>query len=69
MVNRSERSNAFEFVALSALRAHQLLAGCVPTLQGEHTVATMAQMEVAAGHVIRAADADLVPSGRRPAVS
>jgi hypothetical protein len=49
--------NAYEFCAVSALRAQQLLAGCVPRLEGDHSVATMAQMEVAAGRVARG-DAD-----------
>jgi DNA-directed RNA polymerase subunit K/omega len=47
--------NAYEFVVLAALRAQQLLAGCTPRLAGEHTAATMAQMEVADGLVARAA--------------
>ena len=46
--------NAYEFVTVAALRAKQLLAGCTPRLDGDHGVATMAQMEVAAGRVARA---------------
>ena len=53
MVNRPSHSNAYEFVALSALRAQQLLAGCTPRVDGVHSAATMAQMEVAAGRVTR----------------
>lgn len=53
MVNRPLHINQYEFVALCALRAQQLLAGCVPRLGGDHNAATMAQMEVAAGHVSR----------------
>lgn len=56
MVNRPADANAFEFVALSALRAKQLLAGCVPRVDGTHNAATLAQMEVAAGHVERAGE-------------
>jgi DNA-directed RNA polymerase subunit K/omega len=54
MVNRPVQMNAYEFVVLAALRAQQLLAGCVPRLDGDHSAATMAQMEVAGGHVTRA---------------
>ena len=55
MVTRPIHFNAFEFVALSTLRAQQLLRGCTPRLDGDHSAATMAQMEVAAG---------LIPSER-----
>jgi DNA-directed RNA polymerase subunit K/omega len=61
MVTRPVHLNAYEFVVLSALRAQQLLAGCTPRLEGEHSAATMAQMEVAAGRVTRAAVGDAVP--------
>lgn len=56
MVNRPVHMNPYEFVVVSALRAQQLLAGCTPRLVGDHTPATMAQMEVAGGCVSRAAD-------------
>jgi DNA-directed RNA polymerase subunit K/omega len=46
--------NAYEFVAVAALRAKQLLAGCTPRVGGDHSAATMAQMEVVAGCVARA---------------
>ena len=51
MITRPVHFNAFEFVALSTLRAQQLLMGCTPRLDGDHSAATMAQMEVAAGLV------------------
>ena len=54
MVSRPITFNAYEFVAVAALRAKQLLAGCTPRIDGDHSVATMAQMEVAAGRVARA---------------
>ena len=57
MVARPAHMNAYEFVAVAALRAQQLIAGCTPRLAGEYAVTTMAQMEVAAGRVARAADA------------
>jgi DNA-directed RNA polymerase subunit K/omega len=53
MVNRPRHINAYEFAVLSALRAQQLIAGCVPKVAGTHSAATMAQMEVAAGQVSR----------------
>jgi len=62
MVTRPAHLNAYEFVVVSALRAQQLLAGCTPRLQGDHSAATMAQMEVAAGCVARANDATPKPS-------
>ena len=61
MVTRPAHLNAYEFVALSALRAQQLLAGCTPRLEGEHSAAMMAQMEVAAGFVTRATAAEAGP--------
>ena len=56
MVNRPIDVNPFEFVVVAALRAQQLLAGCVPRLEGPHGAATMAQMEVAGGRVVRTDD-------------
>jgi DNA-directed RNA polymerase subunit K/omega len=54
MVNRPLYINAYEFAVISALRAKQLVAGCVPRVEGLHNAATMAQMEVAEGRVVRA---------------
>ena len=54
MITRPANTNPYEFVVVAALRAQQLLAGCVPRLPGDHGAATMAQMEVAGGHVTRA---------------
>ena len=56
MVSRPTHINAYEFAVLSALRAQQLIAGCVPRVAGTHNAATMAQMEVAAGQVTRSVD-------------
>jgi DNA-directed RNA polymerase subunit K/omega len=56
MVNRPSHINAYEFAVLSALRAQQLIAGCVPRVAGTHNAPTMAQMEVAAGQVCRLVD-------------
>ena len=56
MIARPVQMNAYEFVAVAALRAKQLLAGCTPRLEGDHSPATMAQMEVAAGCVAKSGD-------------
>ena len=61
LVTRPAGVNAYEFIAVCALRAQQLLAGCTPRLPGEHTAMVMAQMEVAAGHVARAEPTDEAP--------
>jgi DNA-directed RNA polymerase subunit K/omega len=53
MVIRPVHLNAYEFVVVSALRAHQLRAGSVPRIAGEYGAATLAQMEVAEGRVTR----------------
>jgi hypothetical protein len=54
MVTRPATVNVYEFIAVSALRTQQLLAGCTPRLPGDHAPMVMAQMEVAAGCVVRA---------------
>jgi DNA-directed RNA polymerase subunit K/omega len=56
MVVRPPSSNAYEFVIVASLRAHQLMGGCVPRVAGEHKLTTKAQMEVAAGRVARLID-------------
>ncbi len=53
MVTRPVALRAYEFVVVSALRAHQLMDGCVPLCEGQHKATTMAQMEVSAGKVVR----------------
>ena len=64
MVVRPAHLNVYEFVVVSALRAQQLLAGCVPRLDGDHSATTMAQMEVAAGCVARSViDTPASPTG------
>jgi DNA-directed RNA polymerase subunit K/omega len=52
----SGRARTYEFAVVSALRAHQLMQGCTPRLDGEHKATRMAQMEVAAGKVARLPD-------------
>jgi DNA-directed RNA polymerase subunit K/omega len=54
LVSRPSQFNAYEFVVIASLRAKQLLSGCVPRVEGDHTASTMAQMEVACGKVGRA---------------
>ena len=53
MIHRSPTSNAFEFVAVAALRTHQLKRGCTQRVPGEHKQTTLAQMEIVAGKVAR----------------
>jgi DNA-directed RNA polymerase subunit K/omega len=56
VVSRPDGSNAFEFVVVSALRAAQLMRGCVPrvAIACKHT--TTAQLEVAAGKVAKVSE-------------
>lgn len=54
MVIRPSQMEAFEFVAVAALRAQQLIRGCTPRLAGAHKATTMAMMELSAGKVARA---------------
>jgi DNA-directed RNA polymerase subunit K/omega len=49
-------TNRYEFAVVSALRAHQLMEGCTPRVDGDHKATTLAQLEVAAGHVARDPD-------------
>ena len=56
MIQRPADTNAFEFVVLSGLRAAQLIRGCTPRVDAGHKLTTTAQLEVATGKVIRAAD-------------
>ena len=53
MIGRPFDSNPYEFVTIASQRAHQLMAGCIPLLTGDHKATTMAQMEVAAGMIGR----------------
>ena len=53
MVLRPPHCNLYEFAVGAGLRAHQLMNGCLPQLEGEHNATTMAQMEVASGKISR----------------
>jgi hypothetical protein len=54
VINRPVGIGVFEFAVLASLRSAQLCRGCVPRVDGDHTVAVTAQMEVACGAVSHA---------------
>ena len=56
VVSRPDGSNAFEFVVVSALRAAQLMRGCVPRVAIAYKHITTAQLEVAAGKVAKVSE-------------
>jgi len=63
-VIRPPRSmGAFQFVALSALRAAQLTRGCRPRVEGTHKAIVTAQMEVAEGKIAEAPPSADGPAG------
>ena len=45
--------NAFEFVTVASARAHQLLRGCTPKVEGSPKPARRALQEVSQGRVTR----------------
>jgi DNA-directed RNA polymerase subunit K/omega len=53
MVQRPPEFALFEFAVLAGLRAGQLARGCVPRVAGADKITITAQMEVAAGKVVR----------------
>jgi len=53
MVQRPTKLAAFEFAVLAGLRAGQLARGCTPRVTCEHKITVTAQLEVAAGKVVR----------------
>ena len=59
MTHRPVGVNAFEFAVVSGLRAAQLTRGCIPRVEGTHKYTVMAQLEVAAGKVVRDVDSVL----------
>jgi len=61
LTRRPPAIGAFEFVVLSALRAAQLMRGCIPKVEGAHKLTTTAQWEVAAGKIVNIYDASLAP--------
>ena len=56
MVRPPPQLSTFEFVILASLRAVQLSRGCTPRVEGAHKRIVIAQLEVASGAVVRAAD-------------
>jgi len=61
VIHRPPHVSAFEFVVLAGLRAAQLKRGCLPRIDGVHKIITTAQIEVAAGKVVRAPALIVVP--------
>jgi hypothetical protein len=61
LTRRPPAIGAFEFVVLSALRAAQLMRGCIPKVEGAHKLTTTAQWEVASGKIVNIYDASLAP--------
>lgn len=59
MTRRPPAIGAFEFVVLSALRAAQLMRGCLPKVEGAHKLTTTAQWEVASGKIVNTYDGNL----------
>jgi DNA-directed RNA polymerase subunit K/omega len=53
MTFRTAEIGGFEFVRLSALRAAQLMQGCIPRVPACHKPTSTAQREVASGKVRR----------------
>jgi hypothetical protein len=51
VIQRPSALGTFEFVVLAALRASQLMRGCLPKVDGAHTIAVTAQLEIAQGKV------------------
>jgi DNA-directed RNA polymerase subunit K/omega len=57
VIHRPTEFSAFEFAVMSGLRAAQLMRGCLPRVQGTHKTIVTAQLEVAEGKIVRAANA------------
>jgi DNA-directed RNA polymerase subunit K/omega len=53
---RPANANRFEFAVVAGLRAHQLTRGSVPRLASAHKATVLAQLEVAAGLIVRDVD-------------
>ena len=51
MIRPPEGMGVFQFVAIAALRAAQLTRGCRPRVDGRHSTAVFAQLEVSEGKV------------------
>jgi DNA-directed RNA polymerase subunit K/omega len=55
---RKPKTNAFELVTVASARAHQLLSGCVPKVEGSAKPARRALEEVVSGAVSRVTTED-----------
>lgn len=53
VVQRPVKIAAFEFAVLAGLRAGQLARGCTPRVSSGRKVTVTAQLEIAAGKVVR----------------
>ena len=53
MVVRPAGTSALEFAVVSGLRAAQLMRGSTPRVAAGHKIITTAQLEVAAGKIVR----------------
>jgi len=62
MIVRPNGMGAFEFVVVAALRAAQLTRGCRPRIDGDHSTAMLAQLEVAGGRVMPTARTTAEPA-------
>ena len=56
MIRPPHEMGVFQFVAVAALRAAQLMRGCRPRVDGDHSAAVFAQREVAEGKVTATAE-------------
>ena len=54
-------NSRFEFVIMASARAHQLLEGCRPKVDGDHKPARLALREIRTGALWTAANEDTVP--------
>ena len=43
--------NKFELVVMAGARAHQLLRGCTPRIEGSEKPARLATLEIKQGHI------------------
>ena len=63
MIRPPHEMGAFQFVAIAMLRVGQLARGCTPRVDGIHTTAVIAQLEVAEGKVKSLASVAVEPTG------
>jgi hypothetical protein len=56
MIHPPTTIGTLRFVRMAALRATQLMEGCSPRVDGDHSTAVLAQLEVAAGKVTASPD-------------